>query len=70
MCNDSNLDLVNINAYAKLGQHPSILSQDIGRNRNWVKLMCNDSNLDLVNINAYAKLGQNPSILSQDIGRN
>ena len=28
MCNNTNLDLVNINAYAKLGQIPSICSQD------------------------------------------
>ena len=29
MCNNPNLDVVNINAYAKLGQLPSIRSQDI-----------------------------------------
>ena len=29
MCNNHNLDLVNINAYAKFGQIPSIHSQDI-----------------------------------------
>ena len=29
MCNNPNLDLVNINAYAKFGQNPSNCSQDI-----------------------------------------
>ena len=33
-CNNANLDLVNINAYAKFGQIPSICSQDIERKRN------------------------------------
>ena len=32
--NNPNLDLVNINAYAKFGQTPSILSQDIEWKRN------------------------------------
>ena len=31
MCNDPNLDLVNINAYAKFGQILSICSRDIER---------------------------------------
>ena len=33
-CNNPNLDIVNINAYAKLGQIPSIHSQVIERKRN------------------------------------
>ena len=33
-CNNPNLDLVNINAYAKVGQLPSIRSQDIEWKRN------------------------------------
>ena len=32
--NDPNLDVVNINANAKFGQIPSILSQDTERKRN------------------------------------
>ena len=32
--NNTNLDLVNINAYAKFGQIPSMHSQDIERKRN------------------------------------
>ena len=35
MCNNPNLDVVNINAYAKFGQIPSICSQDIERKRNY-----------------------------------
>ena len=38
-CNNPNLDLVNINAYAKFGQIPSIRSQDIERKRNLTKIM-------------------------------
>ena len=34
MRNNSNLDLVKINAYVKFGQMPSIRSQDIERNQN------------------------------------
>ena len=34
MCNNPNLDLVNINAYAEFGQIPSIRSQDIEQKRN------------------------------------
>ena len=33
-CNNPNLDLVNINAYAKFGLIPSIVSQDIEWKRN------------------------------------
>ena len=34
MCNNPNIELVNINAYAKFGQIPSICSQDI--ERKWI----------------------------------
>ena len=34
MCNNPNLDLVNINAYAQFCQNPSIPSQDIERKQN------------------------------------
>ena len=83
MCNNTNLDLVNINAYAKFGQNPSIRSQDLEWKRiltsikvhnsviNLCKLICNNPNLDLVDSNTYAKFGWNPSLRSQDIeGRN
>ena len=33
-CNYPSLDLVNINAYTKFGQNPSILSEDIKQKRN------------------------------------
>ena len=63
MRNNPNLDLVNINAYAKFGQIPSICS----RSRDITllyKLMRNNPNLDL------AKFGQIPSICSQDMSGN
>ena len=84
MCNNPNLDLVNINAYAKFGQILSICSQDIEilsgneihnsiKGHNSVitlwKLTYNNPSLHVVSINAYAKLGQIPSIRSQDIER-
>ena len=34
-CNNPNLDVVDINAYAKIGQIPSIRSQDIERKQNY-----------------------------------
>ena len=34
MCNDINLDLVNINAFAQFGENPSICSEDIEWKRN------------------------------------
>ena len=64
MCNDANLDLVNINAYSKFGQNQFILSQDIVPKHNSdinqglllnykCKMMLNNGpNLDLANINA------------------
>ena len=33
-CNNTNVDVVNINVYAKLGQIPSIRSQDIEQKQN------------------------------------
>ena len=81
MCNNPNLDIVNINASAKFGQIRSICSQDIERKpiltsikghnsvKNLRKLTRNNPNLDLVNINAYAKFCQIPSIHSQVIER-
>ena len=52
MCNNSNLDLVNINAYAKLGQIPSICSQDIEQkqtfdNNQRPKLCCKFAKIDV-----------------------
>ena len=35
MCNDSKLDLVNMNAYIKFGENLSICSQDIERTLNF-----------------------------------
>ena len=68
MCNNPNLDVVNINKYTKFGEILSFCAQNIEQNRNsewnsdskghnsmtnvW-KMMCNNPNLDLVNIIAY-----------------
>ena len=35
MCNNPNVDLVNMNAYIKLGEILSICSQDMERKRNF-----------------------------------
>ena len=81
MPNKPKLDLVNINASAKLVQIPLISSQDIEQKPNsddkqgscmtWVgnlwKLTHNNLNLELVKVNAYAKFDQIPSIRLQDI---
>ena len=68
MCNNPNLDLININAYIKFGENLSICSQNIeqkqilaqikGHNSNTSvqKMTCNNLKLDIVNINAYIKL--------------
>ena len=71
MCNNPNLNVFNINAYAKFGQIPSTISQDIERKWNsdvnqGRKLTHKNPNLGLVKINAYAKFGQIPSICYQD----
>ena len=73
--NNPNLAVFHINAYAKFGQIPSVISQDIERLQNttsikghnsvineWT-LTHNNSSLDLININA--KFGQIPSICSK-----
>ena len=77
--NNSNLDLVNINAQTKFGQILFISSQDIELHRNLTsikghnsvtnlqKMTGNNLKLDLVNINAHTKFGQILSINSQDI---
>ena len=77
--NNPNLDLVNINSYAKFNQILLIRSQDIERKKiltsikghnvviNLRKLTRNNPNLDLVN--AYAKFGQIPLIHSKGIER-
>ena len=80
MCNNPNLDLVNMKAYIKFGEILRIGSQDIQRKRNFGikghnsgtnfrKMMCNHPKLDLVNINAYIKFVENMSSSSQDIER-
>ena len=77
MCNNPNVDLVNMNAYIKFDEILSFCSQDIEQNRNfginqglWKnmrKMMCDNPNVDLVNMNAYIKFGEILSICSQDI---
>ena len=81
MHNNSNLDLVNMNAYIKFGEILYICSQDMERNKiltlvkghnsitNARKMMCNNPKLDLVDINAYTKFSEILSICSQDIER-
>ena len=81
--NNSNLDLVNMNAYIKLNKFLSICSQDIewkqnfgyikghnsGTNLNLRTMKCANPKLDLVNMNVYIKFGEIISIGSQDIER-
>ena len=76
MCNNPNVDLVNMNAYIMFGEILSICSQDIERKRNLglnqgrikvQKMTASNSNIDLVSINSFIKFGQNLSICSQDI---
>ena len=76
MCNNPNIDLVNINAKAKFGQIPSIYSQYIERKLNSASIKghnsvfnfckltctCNNPKLDVGNSNAHAKFGQIPLI--------
>ena len=66
MRNYPNLDVFSINAYTKLCQIPSIISQNIERKRNsdiksviylW-KLMSNNPNLDLVRINQEKRVSK------------
>ena len=75
-CNNSMLDLVNMNAYIRFGEILSIISQDIKRKRyfcviksnnsstNIRKMLCRNPKLDLVNMNAYIKSGEILSICS------
>ena len=68
MCNNLNVDIVNINALTKIGKIIAMCSQDIEWKRylisikghltsvtNLQKVMCKNPNVDLVlvNINAY-----------------
>ena len=85
MCNNPNLDLININANTKFGKILSFCSQDVERKKilneiltsikdqnsiiNVRKTLSYIQNLDLVNINAYTKFGEIQSICSQDIER-
>ena len=82
MCNNPNLDLININAYiynlVKISQFVlkilsgyKILALIKGHNSdtNMRKMTCNDFKLDLINLNAYIKLSENRSICSKDIER-
>ena len=78
ICNNPNLDFVNINAYIKFGENLSVCSKHIERKRilayikghnsntNVQKMVCNNSKLDLVNINVYIKFCENLSICSID----
>ena len=63
MCNNPNLNLINMNAYIKFGDIMSISSQDIEQKQNsgvinsdtnLLKMTGNNPNLDIVNNNAYA----------------
>ena len=79
--NNSNLDLVNMNAYIKFGEFLSICSQDIERKRNFCdikghnsainlrKMTCNNLKQGLVDINASIKLDENMSVSPHDIVR-
>ena len=81
MCNNPNLDLVNMNAFLKFGEILSICPQDIERKQNpernsdidlsraiTLKMMFNNPNQDhLVDINAYTKFGEILSICSEAI---
>ena len=76
MCNDSKLEIVNMNAYIKFGENLSICSLDIERKRffrlnqgnnsgtNMQKMACINPKIDLVNMNAYIIFGENQSISS------
>ena len=79
MCQNPNVDLVNLNAYIKFVEILSICSKDIEPKKNLTsikghnsvtnlgKLTGNNPNQDLVNFNAYTKFGQILLIRSQDI---
>ena len=83
LCNNPNLDLVNMNAYLKFGEILSICPQDIERKQNpernsdidlsraiTLKMMFNNSNQDhLVDINTYTKFGEILPICNEAIER-
>ena len=81
MCNNPNLNLVKVNAYAIFDQFHSFFHKILSRNKilttvkghnsviNLQKMACNNPNLDLIKVNAYAKFDQILSICSQDIER-
>ena len=77
MCNNPNVDPVNMNAYIKFGELMTICSQDIDKGQikghnsgtNVQKMSCDNPNIDLVNMNTYIKFGEILSISSQDIER-
>ena len=72
---NSNLDLVNMNAHIKFGEFLSICSHDNKQKRNFGsikdlnsgtnlrKMTCNNSKLDLVNMKAHIKFCENRSVL-------
>ena len=75
-CNNPNLDLVKLKAYAKFNQIPLIRSQDIEWTQNFdnnqgPKLCCISMEIEHNNpnlkVNSYANFGLIPSICSQDI---
>ena len=76
-CANSNLDLVNINAYTKCDfvlkilSGNEILTKFQGHNfaTNFRKMTGKNPNIDIANVNAYTKFGQILSISSQDIQR-
>ena len=79
MCNNPNVDLVNMNAYIKFGEILSICSQDIEQKQNLGinqghnsgtnvrKMMCNNPKLDFAKMNAYIKFDEILPIGSQEI---
>ena len=81
MCNNPNLDLVEIMHNQNLIKFHQFVHKILSRNNimtktkgnnfvvNLQKWTRNNPNVDLVNINAYKKFGLIPSIRSQDIER-
>ena len=71
ICNNPNLDLINMNAYIKFREILPIGSQEIKRKQNFSinqgplcsgtnlqKMTCNNPKLDLARMNAYIKFGE------------
>ena len=77
MCNNPNVDLVNMNVNIKFGENMSSSSQNIKRKREsslnqgpllWYKFEnCENPKLDLAKMNAYIKFCEILPIVSQDI---